>query len=378
MAFFLCPLPGNCGSAFLQIDVGRSSWPVEQSYLTLLPTATLMVPADAKLGKNRSGVRMFKEGDFLAPALGEKWDRIRLTCSQPFNRHAQFGLSFIRIRTPLDAEDSKSDLPSSQQASPELTGSPWLSNASFCRTFFPEVPSSSKEEEAALRSRLQQLDPGSPGARSPACLSRPAQMVLKAASAHKRVFPLRAASTLPTVGSHESGQDPQRPEGVAQSCVALRTKQELSARRERVKKGRRRGLLSCMGRSVAAASARPKDGSQREGRSQGQKGRLRKEEEEENWLEEAAVGMGTCPICAGCFPIGLLPDHASSCGEENFQASSSSSSSWEEEEPREAWVHCPICQCRFPPAAVEAHASTCGEPPEGPPSWLWLEEGESV
>ncbi|XP_015271258.1 PREDICTED: putative short transient receptor potential channel 2-like protein [Gekko japonicus] len=104
---------GNCGSAFLQIDVGRSSWPAGQSYLTLLPTATLMVPADAKLDKNRSGVRMFKEGDFLAAALGEKWDRIRLTCSQPFNKHAQFGLSFIRICSPPDENSSKADLPSS-------------------------------------------------------------------------------------------------------------------------------------------------------------------------------------------------------------------------------------------------------------------------
>lgn len=55
--------PGNCGSAFLQIDVGRSSWPVDHSYLTLLPTTTLMTPADAKIDKNRSGVRMFKEGN---------------------------------------------------------------------------------------------------------------------------------------------------------------------------------------------------------------------------------------------------------------------------------------------------------------------------
>ncbi|XP_063160834.1 protein XNDC1N [Candoia aspera] len=100
---------GNCGSAFLQIDVGRSSWPPDQNYLTLLPTTTLMMPADAKLNNNRSGVRMFKEGDLLASALAEKWDRVRLTCSQPFNRHAQFGLSFIRIRTPRDAENSQVD-----------------------------------------------------------------------------------------------------------------------------------------------------------------------------------------------------------------------------------------------------------------------------
>uniref|UniRef100_A0A8D0HPW5 XRCC1 N-terminal domain containing 1, N-terminal like n=1 Tax=Sphenodon punctatus TaxID=8508 RepID=A0A8D0HPW5_SPHPU len=124
---------GNHGSAFLQIEVGRSSWPLEQPYVTLVPTATLMTPTDAKLGKNRSGVRMFKEGDFLASARDEKWDRLRLTCSQPFNKHAQFGLSFLRIRTPPDVGDS--------QAAPdaEPAGSPWLSNPAFRRTFFPET-----------------------------------------------------------------------------------------------------------------------------------------------------------------------------------------------------------------------------------------------
>ncbi|KAF7236591.1 putative short transient receptor potential channel 2-like protein [Varanus komodoensis] len=100
---------GNCGSAFLQIDVGRSSWPRDQPYRTLLPATALMAPADAKLDRNRSGVRMFKEGDFLASARAEKWDRVRLTCSQPFNRHTQFGLAFICVRTPLDPEDSTAE-----------------------------------------------------------------------------------------------------------------------------------------------------------------------------------------------------------------------------------------------------------------------------
>lgn len=53
---------GNCGCAFLQIEVGRSSWPLDQPYLTLVPSVTLMTPADAKLERNRCGVRMFKEG----------------------------------------------------------------------------------------------------------------------------------------------------------------------------------------------------------------------------------------------------------------------------------------------------------------------------
>lgn len=128
---------GNWGCAFLQIEVGRSSWPLDRPYLTLVPSVTLMTPADSKLDRNRCGVRMFKEGkgksirskrpsgevvwgcpialyplpppndptaDFLVLAAGQKWDRLRLTCSQPFRHRGQFGLCFIRVRTPLDPE----------------------------------------------------------------------------------------------------------------------------------------------------------------------------------------------------------------------------------------------------------------------------------
>ncbi|NXY58565.1 XRCC1 protein, partial [Callaeas wilsoni] len=62
-----CPCPslcslGNYGCAFLQIEVGHVSWPCDQPYLTLVPTVTLMTPADSKLDWNCCGVRMFKEG----------------------------------------------------------------------------------------------------------------------------------------------------------------------------------------------------------------------------------------------------------------------------------------------------------------------------
>ncbi|KAM9300925.1 protein XNDC1N isoform 1-T1 [Morus bassanus] len=105
---------GNCGCAFLQIEVGRSSWPLDQPYLTLVPSVALMTPADSKLDQNRCGVRMFKEADFLALAVGQKWDRLRLTCSQPFSKHSQFGLSFLRVRTPLDPEQPLPPPPSQQ------------------------------------------------------------------------------------------------------------------------------------------------------------------------------------------------------------------------------------------------------------------------
>ncbi|NWU33595.1 XRCC1 protein, partial [Hylia prasina] len=53
---------GTSLCAFLQIEVGCSSWPRDQPYLTLVPTVTLMTRADSKLDQNRCGVQVFKEG----------------------------------------------------------------------------------------------------------------------------------------------------------------------------------------------------------------------------------------------------------------------------------------------------------------------------
>ncbi|XP_074228624.1 protein XNDC1N isoform X3 [Camelus bactrianus] len=108
---------GNCGCAFLQIDVGRSSWSLDRPFVTLLPATMLMSLADSKQGKNRSGVRMFKDDDFLAPASGESWDRLRLTCSQPFTRHQSFGLAFLRVCSSLDSSDDPVVGPSAPESS---------------------------------------------------------------------------------------------------------------------------------------------------------------------------------------------------------------------------------------------------------------------
>jgi len=37
--------------------------------------------------------------DFLPQAAEESWDRLRVSCTQPFNKRLQFGLSFLRIGT---------------------------------------------------------------------------------------------------------------------------------------------------------------------------------------------------------------------------------------------------------------------------------------
>ncbi|NXT96163.1 TRPC2 protein, partial [Anhinga rufa] len=310
---------GNCGCAFLQIEVGRSSWPLDRPYLTLVPSVALMTPADSKLDQNRCGVRMFKEADFLALAVGQKWDRLRLTCSQPFSKHSQFGLSFLRVRTPLDPEHPP----------PPLQQGPVGASR----------PAASREEEQ-LKSRLQQLEPGS---WSPARLSRPAQMVLSAA--RSRALRPRASTGDPELLAEEPG-GPAVP-GCAQDVPAARTR----ARRQ--PDGRQSAP-----RSLPAASRQSASG----GRARARSHRERRARRGDSGGDSGHGETGVCPICSGRFSLDLLPVHASRCGEEDPAAAWPSSPA--------TWVSCPICQRPFSAAEVEQHASTCGERAEttGAPS----------
>ncbi|NXE16750.1 TRPC2 protein, partial [Lophotis ruficrista] len=317
---------GNCGCAFLQVEVGRSSWPLDRPYLTLLPSVALMTPADSKLGRNRCGVRMFKEADFLALAAGQKWDRLRLTCSQPFSKHSQFGLSFIRVRMPPEPEHTC--------PAPVLSPGAGADGPSVCR--------SSREEEQ-LKSRLQQLEPG---ARSPARLSRPARMAM--VSRVLRVFSSRVRRRF---GSQPGARAllgagglllvPRSP-GSAQDPPA-------APPRARRQPDGRQSAGSAAGRSLPAAPRRA-----RAGRRAGARGHR---ERQAGRGDSAHGDAGVCPICSGRFSLELLPAPASRCGEEEAAWPSSSLAG----ASRGAWVPCPVCGLPFGAAEVEWHASACGE-----------------
>ncbi|XP_010724907.1 DNA repair protein XRCC1 isoform X2 [Meleagris gallopavo] len=312
------------------IEVGRSSWPLDRPYVTLVPSVTLMTPADSKLDRNRCGVRMFKEADFLELAAGQKWDRLRLTCSQPFCHHGQFGLCFIRVRTPLDPELCH---PAAEDA--ELTGSSQHSSpASLCRIPSAEARLSSQEEEQ-LKSSLQQLEPSAAShAWSPAHLSRPARMVLSAAQSRVVRPPPRICASHPG-SSTEHGQPAAR--GAALEVPA-------APKHARKQSGSKQRARRAVGRSPQPLT-----------RNLGPGRRARTQGHNTSGGESSSGEMAVCPICSGSFSTALLPAHASRCGEEDsdpeVELLSSASSP----------VLCPICGLYFSSAEVEQHCSTCGE-----------------
>ncbi|GAB5577435.1 putative short transient receptor potential channel 2-like protein isoform X1 [Prionailurus iriomotensis] len=293
---------GNCGCAFLQIDVGRSSWSLDRPFVTLLPATMLMSLADSKQGKNRSGVRMFKDEDFLAAASGEPWDRLRLTCSQPFTRQQSFGLAFLRVCSSLDSSDDPvGDLSApgstrlSQGSDVQESGpSPWLANPSIRRTFFPD-PQTSTKEISELKNILKQLQPGA--------LGRSACMVLSAA---RRVPPVSMASTK----NIQAEPGPSHP-----ASTELRPEEQNSE--NNVGRTKRRKVQAH--RPLSSSNSQPN----RRGIAKAGQREHQRPQAQSSGVQDSAL----CPICSGSFSIKVLPWHAATCGETSPPHPASPSSS---------------------------------------------------
>ena len=56
-----------------------------------------MSPIECRNEKDMQRVRMFGAHELNKATLTEKWDRIRIVCTQPFNKQLQYGISFITV-----------------------------------------------------------------------------------------------------------------------------------------------------------------------------------------------------------------------------------------------------------------------------------------
>ncbi|XP_006870444.1 PREDICTED: short transient receptor potential channel 2-like [Chrysochloris asiatica] len=331
---------GNCGCAFLQIDVGRSSWSLDRPFVTLLPATMLMSLADSKQGKNRSGVRMFKDDDFLAPASGESWDRLRLTCSQPFTCHQTFGLAFLRVRSSLDLLDDSMSGPSgplssgTNQGSPdaqESSPSPWLANSSIRRTFFPD-PQRSPKKISELKNILKQLQPGT--------LGRSAQMVLS------------AARRMPPANMEEPRNTHTEPGGSHQDHLETRPKEQNS---ENGSSRRKRQKIHKPHRILSKSSYRPNRRGTTQKRQPQTQSNGQKQQRQPQTQSICVQESGQCPICTGSFTVEILPLHAATCGETSPpHPSSPSSSSSSSQSPQPNWTEIMNKKLKFPPLLLGA------------------------
>lgn len=96
---------GNEHSAYVEILVSRSE--NNEEYKVLLTMCSFMTPVESRQSQNVNKVRMFSLKDLSEPECNEKWDRIKVVCTQPFNKHIQYGLNFINFHS----SDHKEQIP---------------------------------------------------------------------------------------------------------------------------------------------------------------------------------------------------------------------------------------------------------------------------
>ena len=69
-----------------------------------------MSPVESKNSSNLNRVRMFGPEKLSKAVSDQKWDRVKVVCTQPFNKAKAYGLSFVKFhRLPEEGEEAKSE-----------------------------------------------------------------------------------------------------------------------------------------------------------------------------------------------------------------------------------------------------------------------------
>nr|XP_033819338.1 DNA repair protein XRCC1 isoform X2 [Geotrypetes seraphini] len=110
---------GNECSAFVEVLVGHSTSVSEQEYEVILVTSSFMSPVESKNNSNSNRVRMFGPEKLVKGTAEKKWDRVKIVCTQPYNKNLSYGLSFIRFHSPPDPGESQSA--ASSASTPRVT-----------------------------------------------------------------------------------------------------------------------------------------------------------------------------------------------------------------------------------------------------------------
>ncbi|XP_052003096.1 DNA repair protein XRCC1 isoform X2 [Xyrauchen texanus] len=96
---------GNEGSAFIEVLVGHSASVKDQDFEVLLVTSSFMSPTESRNGTNTNRVRFFSQNQLVKAAAQDKWDCVKIVCTQPYSKTIAYGVTFIKFHSPPDSSD---------------------------------------------------------------------------------------------------------------------------------------------------------------------------------------------------------------------------------------------------------------------------------
>ncbi|KAK2193888.1 hypothetical protein NP493_6g03019 [Ridgeia piscesae] len=75
----------------------------------ILVASSFMNPMESRNGQNLNRVRIFGTEKLSKVTLDPKWDRVKVVCTQPFNKTTQYGLAFIKFHSPPTEADKEAE-----------------------------------------------------------------------------------------------------------------------------------------------------------------------------------------------------------------------------------------------------------------------------
>uniref|UniRef100_A0A182Y6J3 BRCT domain-containing protein n=1 Tax=Anopheles stephensi TaxID=30069 RepID=A0A182Y6J3_ANOST len=102
---------GNEHSALIEVLVARSG-PSSPSFREILLATKFMNPVDSRNSTGTNGVQCFNASALIPSVASEKWDLVKLICTQPFNSRVKYGLTFVALHTSgAEKKERKSLVP---------------------------------------------------------------------------------------------------------------------------------------------------------------------------------------------------------------------------------------------------------------------------
>lgn len=98
---------GNERSGFIEVLVGNSLQ-AQPDFKEILLATSFMTIVEAKNGLMPNRVRCFTSDTLVESVAKEKWDLVKIICSQIYNSRNQYGLSFVTLHTSEPIADKNS------------------------------------------------------------------------------------------------------------------------------------------------------------------------------------------------------------------------------------------------------------------------------
>ncbi|CAL4069481.1 unnamed protein product, partial [Meganyctiphanes norvegica] len=117
----------------------------------LLVASSFMTPIESRNNENLNRVRMFGSDKLNKNIAEQKWDRVKVVCTQPFNRNVQYGLSFITVSSADESSSSSSEIKLGKFTLKEEDSSDPISVGSWFGRRKENPPSPAPSGAAAIR-----------------------------------------------------------------------------------------------------------------------------------------------------------------------------------------------------------------------------------